>query len=308
MAKNKKTIANAKSRLNTKRTIKTVKAKKALKEKSLSPVLMKSKARVSCQLENIESTKRGRGRPPNSLEASPNAQNVEASNPKSVERVIDIREIKQQAQKILKEKKQNSLLMETIPARASIRNTNPLPSPVGNTPRSRGRPKVIQTISDGPTVSLLSQNKIIQKNLPKNLKIVQKKLLKKQSGKPDKAQKAEKLKKSLVSAADKDKLAKFRNQKIIERLSKVLLKKKVLTKVQLKALMRGQSDFKTITLFAGLLKQSKKAVMDGAVQGPKNQWNVSSKEDEEDEEEEPSFETVDDEDQDKTYQPPDEGK
>lgn len=254
----------------------TAGAKSDIVDKSLSPVII---------------------RPTRNAKAAPK------ENTKSVERVIDIREIKKQAEKIIQEKKLNKTTplgsLRVSPRKKDNVSTTPTAGTTPQNTRTRGK-AVIQTISDGPTVSLLSQNKIIQKNLPKNLRKVQKQLLKTQKENPKKSPLVKKS--NLLKGNDK-----VRNQELIQKLTKLLLKNKSVTKAQLNNLIQNKSDFKAITALVGLLKAKRKA----SAEVQKNKWQVCVKEEEEDEEmeeeEEESFE-VDDEDQDKSYVPPAAGK
>ncbi|KAI5716838.1 hypothetical protein M8J76_013233 [Diaphorina citri] len=289
----KKTIA----RVNTRRTIKTI--REGIGKKSLSP----GKAQKSPRKDSDAVEPKKRGRPAKTPQAS-SVETAKRGRPvkesvtspvkesKGVERVIDIREIKKHAERILKDKQKKAPSV----LRVSPRKKNTTMS----TPEKRvvGRPKVIQTISDGPTVSLLSQNKIIQKNLPKKLRNVQKKLLKKQIANKLKTGQGSK-KSNLLKKNDK-----LKNQKIIQKLTKILLKNKALNKRQLEELVKNKTDFKAIASLVSLLKAKKKSVSD--VQ--KNEWNVSVQEEEEEdeelEEEEEVYEPVDDEDRDKDYVPP----
>ncbi|KAL1450730.1 hypothetical protein WDU94_003059, partial [Cyamophila willieti] len=266
-----------------KKSIKTAQNISDVQDTSLSPVVIKNSKQVTKQqIDNVEATKTGR----TSRNAKTNVSPMEPS--KSVEQVLDIREIKKQAQKIIQEKQNKALggKLRVSPRKKENVNT-PLMNAAQNR-RNKGKSKVIETISDGPTVSLLSQNKIIQKNLPKPLRHVQKQLLKET-----------KSKKGTKKSALLKKNDNVKNQKIIQKLTKVLLKNKVLSKAQLNGLVQNKSDFKAIAALVGLLKGKRKSVGDDK----KNEWRVCSKEEEE-EVEEDAYEMEDDEDEDKDYLPP----
>uniref|UniRef100_A0A8D8SPG2 Uncharacterized protein n=1 Tax=Cacopsylla melanoneura TaxID=428564 RepID=A0A8D8SPG2_9HEMI len=248
-----------------KKAIKTAQNTSDVLDTSLSPVVIK-KSKQTLQNDSVEATK-----PTGRLSRSAKTDNAPQQLTKSVEQVLDIREIKKQAQKIIQEKQNKALgaKLRVSPRKKENINT-PLSSHATQNRRNKDNARLIETISDGPTISLLSQNKLIQKNLPKPLRHVQKQLLKETKSKKM-AKKSALLKKNDV-----------KNQKIIQKLTKVLLKNKVLTKAQLNGLVQNKSDFKAIAALVGLLKAKRKSTTDDK----KNKWRVCSKEEEDEEEEE----------------------